>query len=177
MRNILLSLPLLFVCSDAVAQTWTHEYSVGKTADEITSCNARINFSDGIVAVRIFGDEMDIFFYQNSLSVPSNEVLGNVALTFKSEVFVAEAFSGKGDSVTTSAMFFTPAKADYEKILNAMRYGSEMLVVFPDSTSFGVRLDKSNKALADAATCWLSKPTGPAGKNPFLGSSGNNPFD
>ena len=177
MRALMLSMPLLFVFSAASAQTWKHEYAEGETASQITSCNARIDYPDGSVVLRIYGDFMDMFFWQDSLSVPSGSTLGNVALTFKSEVFVASAESVTADTPTIPGMFFTPAKGDYEKILNAMRYGSEMGVVFPDGTGFTISLVGSSEALADAARCWSSNPTGPAGRNPFIGSSGNNPFE
>lgn len=177
MRIILAALAVIIVCPAASAQVWKHEYSVGETAEQVTSCNARIDFSDALVVVRIFGDEMDVFFYQNSLLVPPSTELGNVAFSFKADTFVASAFSASSDSATTSAMFFSLPKSDYAGFLNAMRSGSQMQVAFPDGSYFDIQLNQSNQALEAAGACWQSKPTGPAGKNPFLDSSGRNPFN
>lgn len=177
MRAGIFFVPMLLVSSEAVAQAWTHEYAVGRSAEEITSCNAKIDYRDGTVIVRIYGEIMDIFFWHSSLSVPRDTNLGNVALTIKSEVIVAPAGSVGGEGATTSGMFFTPAKDDYGRILNAMRYGTEMGVYFPDGTGYTIELTGSNEALTEAARCWSTRPTGPAGRNPFLGSSGNNPFE
>lgn len=169
-----------FACllgSAAGAQEWTHEYVVGVNADQITSCNAEIEFSDGLIALRIYGEEMDIFFSQFSISVPPATELGNVALSFKADTFVASAFSVSSDEPSTSSMFFTPDKADYSNFLSGMRNGSILRITFPDSSFFDIPLDRSNEALEAAGECWQSKPTGPAGKNPFIGTTGRNPFN
>jgi hypothetical protein len=160
------------------AQTWTFEYSEAQSADQITSCNARVDYRDGAMIVRIYGEEMDFFFFQNTLSLPPDQKLGNVALVFKADTFVTVAYSSKGGgSTTTSSMFLTPSKSDYSKILDAMKKGDQFSLYFPDGSSFGVGLSNSNGALSAVADCWINKPTGPGGRNPFSGAEGNNPFN
>lgn len=177
MRIALAALFALSISSPANSQVWEHSYVKGKTAQQITSCNAEIVFRDGMVSVRIYGELMDIYFYQESLSVPPRTTLGNVALSFKVDTFLAEAFSLGGEGgPNTSAMIFSPMSADYGPFLNAMSAGSNMTVIFPDGSNFDIRLDRSNSALEAAASCWKSRPTGEAGHNPFVGKSGNNPF-
>jgi hypothetical protein len=168
---------VLFFAGPLQAQGWHFEYVLGKTADQITSCNATIYYRDGMIVVRIYGDVMDIFFYQNSLSVPSDKVLGSVVLSFKASNFLLTAGSSStADGSKTSSMFLVPDKTDYSAILNAMRNGSVMSVVFPDGTSFDIDLSGSEIALGEASKCWMEKPTGPAGHDPFVGQAGNDPF-
>lgn len=165
--------------SASKAQSWEYEYVVGKDSTEITSCNARIAFSDGLVLARIYGEELDFYFGNVELSLPVLQKLGNVAFKFKSNVFVLSAESSNGSEAVTSSMFLTPLKADYSSILSAIRVSDSMEVIFPDSTYYSVPLNNSDVALELASKCWTEKPTGPAGKNPFSGATGGgkNPFN
>ena len=104
MRKRLIAIVLSVASSTASAQVWTHEYLVGEDASQITSCNAGIVFADGAVIVRIYGEVMDMFFYHESLSVPPSTELGNVALSFKADTFVATAFSTSSETSYTSSM-------------------------------------------------------------------------
>jgi hypothetical protein len=164
--------------SAANAQSWMFEYSVGETAEEITSCNARIDYRDGLMVTRIYGEQMDFFFAQTSLALPPGQVLGNVALVFKADTFVLSAASASStEQSTVSAMFLTPEKKDYSPILDSMKRGESLTVVFPDTSSFEVSLSGSETALDQVGTCWTRNETGPAGRNPFNAAEGVNPFN
>ncbi len=159
---------------------WTFDYSVGSGSDEITSCNAGIWYNDAALVARIYGEEMDFFFANKELSLPSEQKLGSVAFSFKSGDFVLSAWSSQDDSGQTSSMLLAPDKNDYGQILNALRFSEKMSVIFPDGTGYTIPMDGSDSALQQAFACWKQKPTGPAGRNPFVGvkePEGKNPFN
>ena len=169
--------PSLCICSTAQAQEWEFEYTKGDTANEITSCNARIEYRDSVLTARLYGEDLDFFFYKDTFAIPNNTPLGKVVFIFKDKPFVLDAYAiGPEGSDTTSSMFLTPQKSDFSGLLNSIRYGSNMGIIFPDGTNFEVSLVGSEKALASVAACWIDNPTGAAGVNPFKNSSGDNPF-
>jgi hypothetical protein len=172
------------VASPGKAETvWSYEYSVGENANQLTSCQAVAQYSNGTFAVRVYGEMMDFFFYHQELAVPPGEQLGNVVLSIKDAQYILPAGSGSGTQAgSSSALFFTPDKADYAAILGGLRFGLDFDIIFPDGTSYIVGLKGSDQAILQAFTCWKEKPTGPAGKNPFVGGETssaptNNPFN
>src|SRR3989338_266461 len=168
----------VFSASTASAQSWEFEYAVGENADQITSCNARIDYRDGAMIARIYGEEMDFFFIQYSLALPVGQVLGSVALEFKADTFIVSAASApRTVRATTPAMFLTPAKSDYKEVLDAMKRGEHLSVVFPDGSAFSIELVGTESALERVGECWKNQATGPAGRNPFNANDGVNPFN
>jgi hypothetical protein len=177
MRTLIVLL-LLSVAGPMHAQTWTFRFIAGTKSGELITCNAEIYYPDGAMAVRIYGEEMDLYFDQETLAVPRGKELGNVVLAFKSDIFLLSAQSAHlGEQPNTSSMYLTPLKSDYSKILDDLKRESMLSIVFPDGTKFGVGLKNSDRALAQVADCWLKNATGPAGRNPFAGTDRNNPFN
>lgn len=179
MRLLLALLAALAPVPAAAQSTWEFEYVTGQNADEITSCNASIWFTDGGLVTRIYGESLDFFFSVDELSLPADQELGTVTMEFKSQSFTLGAWSLSSDTGTTTAMFLTPDKDDYSPILSAIRFASEMGITFPDGSGYSIPLYGSENALRQATECWTSNPTGPAGKNPFTGAGGTdrNPFN
>jgi hypothetical protein len=162
---------------------WKHTYSVADTAEQITSCQAGIEYSNGMFQIRIYGEALDFFFFHQELAVPANQQLGNVVLTIKDQYYVLPALSGNGGVTgTSSALFLTPEKSEYTAILDGLRFGSSFDITFPDGTVYTVELTGSADAVLRAFQCWKDNFTGPGGKNPFVGGTtvapaGNNPFN
>ena len=182
-----LLLPLIVALAPlpaAAQSTWEFEYVTAQNADEITSCNAAIWFTDGGLVTRLYGEALDFFFTVDELSLPADQELGTVQLEFKSQSFTLGAWSVSSETGTTTAMFLPPEEKDYSPILSAIRFASEMGITFPDGSGYAIPLTGSDNALRQASDCWASNPTGPGtgGKNPFTGAGGNggtdgNPFN
>lgn len=181
-----LSLALTIIASvvagPASAQSrWYSEYSSGKGAGQITSCNAGIIYRDGAFLARIHSEELDFFFYFDEFSLPPNQELGSVAMSFKSQDFVLSAWSTSEDSSgKTASLILAPSKDNYSEILGAMRFAESFRLTFPDGTNYTISLVGSDAALKQAFQCWTDNYTGSAGKNPFSGGAsveGSNPFN
>ncbi|MGV8988604.1 MAG: hypothetical protein ACOH2H_20260 [Cypionkella sp.] len=165
----LAAIELISCTESATADSkWTFAYVKGDDSTQITSCNAEIDFTDGLLLLRVYGEGMDFYFGQSTLAMPPDTELGNVAISFKDTSFVLGAFSSKSSSgETTASMYLHPEKADFKEILSRMRLADNLQVNFPDGSYYTIPLTGSAEALARVSDCWLKNPTGPAGHNPF----------
>ena len=183
LQRVLLVVCLLGLPGYIEAQSsWEFSYVKGQEVGDINSCQAGIYYKDGAFIARLFSEELDFFFSQNDLALPTDDRLGVVEFAFKDQKFVLVAFSGRssdGDAKSVNYMFLRPKKTDYAEILALLRYSTEFSMYFPGGTGNTVGLRGSNHAILRAGECWAQKETGKFGKNPFQnsGDSAVNPFN
>ena len=162
------------------ARAWQFLNIEGKGAGTLNACAATKDYRDSFIAIRLYGDVIDMVFYHQDFALPYDKVLGPVGVGIDDAVYVAAASSFARDAsdtrATTSAiqMMFEPEK--FGEIFNALRNGRTMNIVFPNGDSYTVPLVGSAKALNLASECWRAKQTGPDEKNPFLVPEQSNPF-
>ncbi len=166
--------------TQATAEGWEHVFYPASGGD-VAMCTAGL-YDDRPFVLRAYGPVVDFYLADDGLALPPERMMGEVAFVFDDLDIVLQADSGwREDGGLANDLFLTPRGEDLAPLLERLRSGGEMGIVFPDGLTYIIGLDGSSMALFEAFECWSREITGavePHARNPFAaaGATERDPF-